>query len=581
MLFRKLYFIIFLVIVFNNNQVNAEKPLVNKPKWSGGFQLSHDYYTFSGINTNNLNYRRPANLTKLSLYAALSWKKVKLPFEIMLSSQGTNVVTPADQYSQAYSVFSQIKTGRDLVNYLSNPINRVGFSPTIGKFKLLIGTHTPNYSELVQGNISVFGAGFDYKGKNFFTAASYGISQAPIEQNSAQNITGAFRRDQYAFRIGVGNTNKHLFAINFSGARDYYSSVVNKPLFIQPQQGAATSIQFRFLILKNIFWENEMAASLVTQNINDSAINNKNVDLNYSSLFPINISTRADIAGNTAIGYNSKNVKITAKALYVGAGYKSYGFPFFQSDRLELTLNPQISFYKKRYSIGGSIGSRVNNLSGTKLAPMNQLIVTMNLNGQITDNLNLALSYGNFGISNAVLNDTFIVKNVSQNMSITPSYNWQHVKSNDLFIVSYSYDVFQDFNVLSGNTNDNESNIFLASWNRSFETNPFSFGLTYNNFYFKSTFMNLNNHNINLNLGYNFFKGKIKSSFSIGRMLNNLDKYANGNTQWIANLGIDYRNKKGYATGLRWNSNHYNYGSERPNASFSENTLRLSLSKQF
>jgi hypothetical protein len=212
---------------------------------------------------------------------------------------------------------------------------------------------------------------------------------------------------------------------------------------------------------------------------------------------------------------------------------------------------------------------------------MNQLIVTMNLNGQITNNLNLALSYGNFGISNAVLNDTFIVKNVSQNMSITPSYNWQHVKSNDLFILSYSYDVFKDFNVLSGNTNDNESNIFLASWNRSFETNPFSFGLTYNNFYFKSNFMNLNNHNINLNLGYNFFKGKIKSSFSIGRILNNIDKDADGNTQWIGNLGIDYRNKKGYATGLRWNSNHYIYGSERPNASFSENTLRLSLSKQF
>jgi hypothetical protein len=265
----------------------------------------------------------------------------------------------------------------------------------------------------------------------------------------------------------------------------------------------------------------------------------------------------------------------------VGAGYKSFGFPFFQSDRLELTLNPRFSFAKKRWFFSGSIGSRTNNLSGTKYAPMNQLIASVNLSGRISNALSINASYGNFGVRSGVTNDTFRVENIGQNLNIAPMYTLMRKNFNDVYMVSYALDRFEDLNVLSGNIGANNSNIFMVSWNRTYIARPFSFGLSYNNFSFESTVIQLANQAFNTTLGYRFFKKKLRTSFTLGYLLNKPDQNASDDKQWVANTLIEYRDKKGYGLGLRWNTNNYVYGSLRPNERFNENTIRINVSKQF
>ncbi len=566
--------------VFSQDTTKVKKTK-DKVKITGSVQITHDFYSLSGNDIGHLNARRPSNLSRLILTPTFSWKKVTLPIEFVLSSQATNVVTPASRFNDPYSIFSQIRSFQDLVNYVSNPINRVSMSPIFGKFRINLGTHTPNYSELVQGNISMFGAGYEYLGNKFFTSFSWGITQPSVNQDTLNNMIGAYRREQYAFRVGFGSLRKNYVAFNVTGGKDNMSSVDSPLRGVRAEQGIAGSLQYNFIIAKHFSWESEMALSILTDDLNAFEIDFKELGINIPNVFPLNLSTRADIAGSTALGFKKNNVKIYAKALYVGAGYKSFGFPFFQSDRLELTLNPQFSFAKNKWFVNGSAGTRTNNLSGTKSAPMNQFIANINVNGRITDDLNVNASYGNFGLRNSVINDTFRVENIAQNINFTPSYTWTHEKSIDLFLMSYSHDRFEDFNVLTGNISNNQSNIFLVSWNRTLNNLPFSVGLSYSNFQFNSSFLQLSNQSVNVNWGYNFFKKRLRTNYSIGRLLNKPESNVSNDRQWIASLGIDYRSKTKYGFGLRWNTNNYIYGSARPNARFNENTLRFNLSKQF
>lgn len=566
----------------NQDSTNSVKKSRDKVKFSGIFQFNHDYYSLRGTGIDNLRQRRPANLSRLVFTPTISYKKIILPFEFVLSSQSTNIVTPADRYREPYEVFSQMRNFEDFINYVSNPINRLGVSPTIGKLKLRLGTHTPYFSDLVSGNISVFGTGYEFVGKRFFSSASYGISQPGIAGDSIKGLNGSFRRIQYAYRIGVGNISKHYFALNFSGGKDYVS-VGKRPLSnVKAEEGFAGSMQFGVRISKKLFWENEAALSAFSDDIRSLKIDLKKYGFpNIPLPIDLNISTRADIAGSTSIGYESGNTKIIAKALYVGAGYKSFGFPFFQSDRLELTLNPRFSFAKKRWFFSGSFGNRTNNLSGTKYAPMNQIIASINLSCQLSNAFSINTSYSNFGLRSGVTNDTFRVENIGQNFNISPMYTLMKSNLNDVFMISYAIDRFEDLNILSGNVGSNNSTIFMASWNRGYIKNPISFGLSYNNFNFESTNIKLANQSFNASIGYRFFKKKIRTNFTLGRFFNKPNQNSSDDTQWISNILIEYRDKKGYGFGIRWNSNNYSYGSERPNARFNENTMRLSVSKQF
>ncbi|MEM0447118.1 MAG: hypothetical protein QXT71_00990 [Thermoplasmata archaeon] len=564
---------------FQKNEPDKEKH--KDFKLSGYAQLSHDFYSLNGKDIAHLRMRRPSNLSRLIVMPTFTWKKIKMPAQFVLSSQATNVVTPPSRFNQPYSIFSQIRNFQDLINYLSNPINRIAINPTFGKHQFKFGTHTPEYSELVQGNISMFGAGYEYNRKNFFTLFSWGITQPAINQDSTQNIRGAYKREQYAFRIGYGNINQNFLAFNVSGGRDVLSSV-NPPLIgVKAEQGLAGSLQFQLMITEYLLLQNEFAVSVLTDDLNARQIDFDEFGINVPDIFPINISTRADAAGSTSFGYRKKNVSVFAKALYVGPGYKSFAYPFFQSDRLELTINPQFSFAKNKWFFAGSIGNRTNNLRGTVIAPMNQLIANVNLDGQITEALSISATYGNFGVRNSVLNDTFRVENIAQNISISPTYVWRHEKSTDLFIISYTHDRFEDFNVLTGNLSNNQSNIFLISWNRNFNALPLSVGLSYSNFYFNSPFIKLSNQSLNLNWGYMFFDKKLRTTYSIGRLLNKPEEGASNDRQWVANIGIDFRTKSKYRLGVRWNTNNYVYGTARPNARFNENTLRFNISKQF
>jgi len=134
---------------------------------------------------------------------------------------------------------------------------------------------------------------------------------------------------------------------------------------------------------------------------------------------------------------------------------------------------------------------------------------------------------------------------------------------------------------LSGKVGNNQSEIYLASWNRTSLSGIINYGLAYNRFKFTSGFANLFNQSLSLNSSLRLFKKRLQLSASVGRMANLANPNQTEDQQWVLNAGVDYRSRTGFGIGLRWTNNNYLYGSARPDSRFNENTLRVSSSWQF
>ncbi|MCA0427476.1 MAG: hypothetical protein LCH37_08555 [Bacteroidetes bacterium] len=548
----------------------------------GSIGVSHDYYSLTGNGIDHLKNRRPEHVTRFQVYTRFSKGKISLPFEISFNTQSARVNSSLDGYSSQFSSLSQLKTADDILRFVSNPVNRIGFTPVLGKFRFRLGTSTPYFSELVQGSISVFGAGVDYNGKRMFASVGYGISQAGFARDTLKGLSGAYRKEQLSFRLGIGRTDASFFALNALVGNDSPVKGLLPDSTVKPEQGIALSAQWRIQLGRYFFWESEAAASLYTDNT--LGIPFKASDIGLPALpeeLKLSASSRADLAGNGAIGFELKGFRLAAKALYVGAGYKSLGYPFLQSDRMEFTISPRLNLLRGDLQVSGSFGQRVNNLSGTKAAPMEQLIVQSNVSIRFCDWFSFSGGYGNFGTRSGILNDSFRIEQVAQNFQVSPLFNFTGKKAMHTLLFSYNRDDFADLNVLSGKVGNNQSEIYLASWNRTSLSGIINYGLAYNRFKFTSGFANLFNQSLSLNSSLRLFKKRLQLSASVGRMANLANPNQTEDQQWVLNAGVDYRSRTGFGIGLRWTNNNYLYGSARPDSRFNENTLRVSSSWQF
>jgi len=551
-------------------------------KVEGTIGVSHDYYSLSGVGIEQMRGRRPDNLTRFQLYTRFSRGKISLPFEVSFSTQSSQVNSTLDGSREIISGFAQMKTANDVLRFVSNPVNRIGFSPTLGKYRFRLGTSTPYFSELVLGSLSQFGAGIDYTGKRAFWSAGYGLLQAGQSRDTSLGRLGTYQREQAYLRLGLGRIDASFFALNAVAANDYAVSGLLPDSTVKPQQGLALSAQWRIQLGRVFFWESEAAGSLFTENKNGIGFKTEEVGLpELPNEIKLTTGSYADIAGNSSFGLEVKGFRLSAKALYVGAGYRSVAYPFMQADRMELTLNPRFQLFKGNVLAEASLGKRVNNLSKTKAEPMEQLIIQSNLSIRFTNWFSLSGGYSNFGTRNGILNDSFSIENVSRNFQVAPLFTFQGKKAIHSLLFSFNKDDFEDLNVITGRVGNNQSEMMLASWNRNPLQGPFSFGLSYNRFKFSSSFANLFNQSYSLNLGAKMFKRRLQTNFSLGRLYNLAALNETEDQQWVLNAGVDYRAKKGFGFGVRWNNNNYLYGSARPNSRFNEHTVRVSCSWQF
>lgn len=536
----------------------------NKFKVTGTMGLYADFYKMNS--DSSIMARRPSELYRLVCSPTISYGQFSLPFVINVSPQNTSLVTPVPDFKN----FGQ---------FMRNPLNQIGIAPKYKWVQLLLGSQTSRYSDLSFGDQMVFGAGIRLDPGKFRFEFFGGTSRQAIEEDTLRRIVGAYKRTLYSGKIGFGKEEASHFYLIGGYAIDDINSLRSNPVYTRPANGLMLSLDYKAMLSKKVYIRGEMAGSLFSRDIRSKEIKDAVVPI-PGSIFTSRESTRMDGAAIFAIGKDSKVFGIKATGKYIGDGFVPLGYPFMQTDRLEVTVDPRVSLFKSKLNITGGVGERINNLTNTRGSTATQVIGYANVSAQITEALNLSGNFSNFGFRNTVRNDSFRIEMVTMSYGVSPSYTLNLGSTINLFSFSYSHDQFRDYNIVSGSLNDNDANSGMFTYNLALSNNPFNTTILVSHFDNKLITGLITVNSAGITFGYSFWKNKL--NINVGETLSKgLQDNINPSTQLLTMVGARMKLRKNLSFNLNASVNNFSAGNTNPNYNFREDLLRTSLIYKF
>jgi hypothetical protein len=556
---------------------NAEAQTKPSFSVSGSMGVAYEGYGLDVKPTGSNIYtpRRPWNQVRFSFAPVFQFGKgFSLPVNFNFATKATNFAGP----------FSGV-TNQNFWQWLTNPANNFSINPKFKSIEILLGTQYIKYSDLSTGDVGVFGAGFNFHpGKyilNFFMGTSQqGINYiAPIPP---PGVTGAYKRNHYMFQIGTEVEGSHKATFNFSAAKDIVNSLSSYPPLIKPQEGFNMSLLIDKYFKNGWFVNIEAAHSYFTQDLTQPFILGGNGS--FKPFITARISTTHDLAGQMNVGKKSRNFDISYTTKYIGAGYQTTGFAYMQPDHWDNTLNTRFNAWQNKINVTASVGERINNLSNTTLRAT-QFLSNLNWFTQFNDRFSLNINYNNFGFQTSSGSNPFGVKNVSNDLGISPSYTWTTTTMVNILTFNYNYSKYDERDVFTGITTGNNTHTLLLTYVPVYlkkEISP-DFSLLY----FANTMPSFKNtlFTISSGLGMPVAKGKVQLrgqlQYTIGRQ-----NAFTANNNLVASCNIDWKmNRK-----LTWNNflstNYFRYGDELGlpslfGANYLESSVRTGLQYKF
>jgi hypothetical protein len=416
-------------------------------KISGNLFAGTDTYTLNA--DSSVNELRDPFLYRIGMNAQFQLGKyIKLPFSFNYSKRNTSIRYP-------------LPPNKEYFKNLSSPNNGFGISPNYKWATLHLGSHRPQLSELTAGNVKIFGGGLELKPGIFRLSLHSGVLNYAASDPGTGNQYSVFRKNVHLAKIGVGEKAKTHFHINAAFFFDKTSSLDTSILtaFIPPGQNLVLSPDFRINFLKNFYLGGETALSVYTSDIYSKAISLEipPVVSPLKNIMEINATTRNDFAAKAFVGYKAKQFSIEIKGDYVGDGFYTAGFPFLQEDVFELKAISNLQLLKNKIYINSVYGRRFDNVSNTKLFKTATNLLSVNANYIITKQINLGATYSNYGLENDAFQDTFRIKNYSENIVITPRYSWGKKQAKHQIIVIGQKSKFNDFRFIDNSVRSNNT----------------------------------------------------------------------------------------------------------------------------
>jgi len=539
-------------------------------------------YEGYGLNTSPASFtgfqqRRPWNQVRFNFVPTIKFNKnFSLPINFNFAAIPTNFAGP-------YSGIKKQTVGQ----FFTNPINNFGINPTYKWAELQLGTQYLKYSDLSTGDIGIFGAGFSLKPGDYRFKFFTGISQQGLDYVATPlpGIPGSFKRTHYMFSIGKEKENDYLVAFNFAKGKDKPASALipvlpGSPL---PQEGFTLSMQLNKDFKKGWYLKSEGANSIFTQNENDTA----NPALKgFKPFIEAKMSTVSDYAAQLLLGKKSKNVDISLGAKYLGAGFQVTGYPYMQPDRFEYTINTRFNAMKNKTNVVASIGQRINNVNNSSIRAK-QFIGNLNWFTQFNAKFSLNVSFNNFGFNTA--GNTMLgypsIKNVSNDIGVTPTYTWSNKTMSNTLNFTYNYSNYSEtFSLPTPGTQQNNTHTALLIYIPVYFNRKIMPDFSALYFYNDASLAKITFATLSAGLAAPVAKDKIKLRGQLQYTLGKLNSFTSNNN-FIASCNVDYKlNKK-----LTWTNylttNYYKYGNELgaifKGANYLESTARTGLQYKF
>lgn len=542
---------------YTDNIRNPADPYVTKESdgfsVSGILELTYEHYgidikpdSFKGM-----RQRRPWNQVRFNLQPTFHFgEDWSLPLNISFPLFPTNFAGP----------YAGIRN-QDFKQWLSNPSNNLGISPKYKWAQLLLGTQYIKYSDLSTGDIGVFGAGFDLKPGGFILKFFTGTSQQGINYVPAPplpGVMGAYKRSHYMWQLGKEKEGKYLFAFNFSKGKDDSSSIPLRPATVNPEEGFTTSLIAQVNFAEAWYVKLEAAQSYFTK---DQAYPGDTVgNVSLPPFISGRTSTDKDNAGIFAFGRKSENFDIGYSTRYIGKRFRTTGYPYMQPDHWDNTIDTRFNAWERKINVVASMGIRTNNISDTALKS-DQFLGNINWFTQFTNNFSLNLSYNNFGFNSVSGTNPYGVKNVSNDIGVSPTYSWSTAQMVHLLTASYNYSKYDERDVLTGAVTSNNTHTGMLSYIPSFVNSDITPDISV--LYFLNTMPLLHTSLLTFSggMGIPLFDKKLRLKGQVQYTIGKLNAYSN-NKNLVGSLGVDYKVTDRLTWKNFFTTNNFRYGNE-------------------
>lgn len=441
---------------------------MNRKRWFR-YLLSHIFclmaiqfgYGQGGINlgiTGNIN-------TMFSMYDFQSTDPLMMPRQNKFgwNLNGSINLSINDKFSIPFSfsiMNNQINAYYPIPNLkfldrITHPSSILSFSPTFKWGSFYVGSHVPQVSTLIAGEVQIFGGGFDVNPGKFRLASSYGYAESAIQPDTLRSIRGSYRRKYNTIKAGIGKKDKSGIYLNFVKFKDEASSINLPAKILPPQEGIGVSSNMDIKFSDKLKFSIDGGGSIYTDNQFSELADTSDIARIASFVIKPRKSSSIDLAGISSFSYNTGNFGLGINAQYIGAGFRTPGFPNRPSDVLDLTANTRFSLFKSKFNFNGITGVRRDNLSQTKISSNNSLLINAAINMMLTKFLTINTSYSNFGIERKEVNDSLNISTIASNIVVSPSVNFKTGTVNHLLNLGYNYNQSENLNLFTGVNNNN------------------------------------------------------------------------------------------------------------------------------
>lgn len=560
-----LYWVLCICFLVFAGTAKASEPSVIQ----GNIGLFYDMYNYSAFAYDDFRPRFPSDLVRFSAHATISaGRHFSMPFGIDITNQNTAYYLPSLPEER-------------LIDYVQSPRNNISINPSYKWAHAYLGTQSPDFSALTTGDIPIFGAGIHLNPGKFLFSAHYGKSQLAINANPVENIAGAYEQRIFASRIGVGQAEGTLFTLNIVYRNDEESSVDIPPIGLQPQQGITISPKLQLKISETVTFATETAGSLFSRDLNGPRMPLENDILDLArNVMTINGSTNIDFSNISSIEWQSAHVGLGAEVRYIGPGFEPVGYRAMERDLIDYNLKANLRLWDNKLLLNGMAGIRENNLQNNQAESTTRLIANVNLYAQLSEAFNISSNYSNFGFRNNVLFDTLKVEMIQNMFSVTPGLQFTRNDLNHIISASASVQLFDEYNLFTGDFITTQSASFNASYNLVFTNIPLSVGLMGMFLQNETPVMDLDLYHAGLTARYRFLDNRLTPSVMVSHSGITREGFTT-DYRWRVNLKTDYKITPGMDLRFGYTWSNYQYGSARPGASTNEHRLQLSIAQRF
>lgn len=502
----------------------------------GNVNLSSESYSASGISG-----RRPANISRAVFRVTLNiYDQVQLPFEAYITTDEGG--------------FRQ-------------PFNQFGVNPRLFNWLTLHGGYfSTRLSEYTFGDVLLLGGGFEAQPGLFRFSFLYGRSREAMEPDSVRSVIGEYKRMMWGGKIGFGSESSGFIDVNFLHAIDDTTSLAAVPAGVLPQENAVASLAFGFpLFTDALQLAGEVAVSAFSNDVRSSEF-----DLGTRIprwLFTPRISSQVDGAARLSLFITPSSMfSLRLGSQWIGPGFTSLGYAQRPNDILDFTVDPMVRFFEGKLSVRVSTGLRFNNLRNNRIATTRRTLGSLYVSAQPSSAFGLDVSYSNYGTRSSPRNDTLRIENIAQSLTISPRTTFESFNGMSNVILSYSYQDFEDLNLITSAANQSATHVVSTTWALTF---PSTLNLATTALWTssKTPVLTTKMFNIGETVGHQFFEDKLGVSASLGY---SIIRVTSSDKQLTVGVNVNYGTGGWGSFSLSVSRSGYTFGAGALQPSYSE-----------